>query len=116
MQGGCQNAAYPETAHIIRPSWGKHDVFLALNKLNLAVKENNADTRLVYLMPWAFEDGITWLPGQTDTFKDMQLKIYENSIEWCEILDIVLAPVGWVWYQVFLEMNKPHYLYLPDYN
>lgn len=116
LQGGCQNAAYPDTHHEITPYSGYHPVYPALEALNDKVKANHADTKLVYMMPWAFEDGMTWVEGQTDTYMDMQQKIRDNALRWADSLDIGVAPVGWAWRTVLSETQEQHYLHATDWN
>lgn len=116
LQGGCQNAAYPETHHMITPNSGYHPVYPALATLQAKVKANHASTRTVYMMPWAFEDGMTWVEGQTDTYDDMQQHIYDNTLAWADSLELTVAPVGWAWRTVLSEDPPQHYLHLPDWN
>ena len=116
LQGGCQNAAYPETHHEITPSSGYHPVFPALQTLKDKVQANHAATRLVYMMPWAFEDGMTWVQGMTDTYTDMQQKIHDNVLDWADSLEIQVAPVGWAWREVLSEIEQVHYLHASDWN
>jgi hypothetical protein len=59
LQGGCQNAAYPDTHQEITPNSGYHPVYPALETLKAKVAANHSATKLVYMMPWAFEDGMT---------------------------------------------------------
>ncbi|OQX95302.1 hypothetical protein B6I21_06090, partial [candidate division KSB1 bacterium 4572_119] len=47
--------------------------------------------------------GIAWVPGYTDTYEDMQGKIYQNSLIFASDLDLTIAPVGWSWYRVIRE-------------
>ena len=116
LQGGCQNAAYPETHHTITPGSDFHPVRPALETLEAKITANHPETRTVYMMPWAFEDGMTWVAGQTDTYADMQLRIYDNTIRWADALDLVLAPVGWAWYQVLSTGPPTHHLHHTDWN
>ncbi len=116
LQGGCQNAAYPDTHHEITPNSGYHPVYPALETLRAKVEANNAATRLVYMMPWAFEDGMTWVQGMTDTYLDMQQKIYDNALAWADSLGIVVAPAGWAWREVLSEEQPQHYLHQSDWN
>jgi hypothetical protein len=76
---------------------------------------NCESTRVVYLMPWAFKDGITWIAGQTDTYQDMQKKIYQNSIQFANDWDLIIAPVGWAWYRVIQECPEID-LFNPDWS
>jgi hypothetical protein len=116
LSGGCQTAGYPDTHHLIKDDWGRHHPFPALQELKRKVRENDPDTRLVYIMPWAFEDGLTWIPGQGDDYFAMQERIRANALHWAESLDLVLAPVGMAWREV-LEWNPPeHFLHASDWN
>ena len=55
--------------------------------------------------------------GWPDTYADMQTKIYENTLQYSNDLDFVVAPVGWAWYTVLEENNYPlHYLHMSDWN
>ena len=108
LQGGCQNAAYPQSA--------AHEVYPALVELKRKIEENHSGTRTVYMMPWAFEDGMTWVEGQTDTYSDMQLKIRDNALHWSETLGMVLAPVGMAWHEILSGDPPQHYLHLADWN
>jgi len=116
LQGGIQNAAYPETHHLITPSSGYHSLFVALHKLEAKISANHAATKTVYMMPWAFEDGMTWVEGQTDTYVDMQLLIRENTKDYADDIGLVLAPVGMAWYDVLEDLSSPHYLHSDDWN
>jgi hypothetical protein len=60
---------------------------------------------------------MTWVPGWTDTYSDMQLEIYNNTLLWADSLDFVVTPVGWAWNKVLTEKNFPlHYLHMSDWN
>ena len=116
LSGGCQTAAYPDTHPLIKDDWGSHHPYPALQTLKRKVEANHPGTVLVYIMPWAFEDGMTWIPGQTDDYFAMQEKIRGNALAWKDSLDLVIAPVGIAWKAV-LEWNVPeHYLHMRDWN
>ncbi len=116
LQGGCQNAAYPEDHHLITPNSGYHPVFPALQQLKRKINANHSATKVVYMMPWAFEDGMTWVSGMTDTYMDMQEKIRDNVLAWSDSLDIIVAPVGWAWRDVLEDNQEQHYLHSADWN
>jgi hypothetical protein len=80
FSGGCQTAAYPDTHHQIRSDWGRHDPGPALEKLAEQVRNHSPGAIPIYMMPWAFEDGMTWIPGQTDDYFAMQDSIRENAL------------------------------------
>ncbi len=117
MQGGCHNIAYPEGHKEFASRWGIHPVFPAMALLNGHVKSNCRNSKSVYFMPQAFEDGMTWIEGQNDHYDDMQLKIRQNSLNMLDDIDIIIAPVGMAWYRVLMESHPPlHYLHLSDWN
>lgn len=111
LQGVGRLTAYPET---YKPS---DIVYQAILSLSNTIKTNCATSIIVFCMPWAFEDGMTWIEGGTDLFKDMQIKIYDNTLHYSSQIGFSIAPVGWAWLDVLEEMNYPlHYLHLSDWN
>jgi len=116
LSGGCQTAGYPDTHHLIKADWTRHDPYPALQELKRKIQENDPGTVLVYMMPWAFEDGLTWIAGQVDDYFAMQEKIRGNALAWAESLDLAVAPVGMAWKAV-MEWDIPqHYLHVTDWN
>ncbi len=110
LQGVGSLVAYPEY-------YTAHPVYPALLKFYDMIKANCESTKMVFCMPWAYEDGMTWMAGWTDTYEDMQIHIFNNTIEYLENIDFVIAPVGWAWYKVLKEKDYPlHYLHLSDWN
>jgi len=116
LSGGCQTAGYPDTHHLIKNDWGHHDPYPALRELARKVRENHPETVLVYILPWAFEDGMTWIPGQNDDYFAMQEKIRDNALVWSDSLDLVVAPVGMAWKTVMAWNIPEHYLHMNDWN
>lgn len=117
LQGGCQTIAYPETHADIDPRWGNHPVAPSVAVLKEQAIDNHPESNTVYSMPWAFEDGMTWINGLTDDYDDMQLEIRRHSLQMAEDLDIMLAPIGMAWYEVLMNSQPPlHYLHLSDWN
>ena len=109
LQGVGSVTAYPD-------SFTAHPVYPALETLQNKISTNCESTKMVFCLPWAFEDGMTWY-GWPDTYADMQIKIYENTLLYSNNLDFPVAPVGWAWYAVLEEANYPlHYLHLSDWN
>ncbi|MBU8892332.1 MAG: T9SS type A sorting domain-containing protein [Bacteroidales bacterium] len=95
----------------------RHPVYPALVTLKNKIRENCESTKIIYCLPWAFEDGMTWVEGWTDTYEDMQIEIYNNTLQYANYIGFTIAPVGWSWYQVLDEKNYPlHYLHLSDWN
>ena len=110
LQGGGSVTAYPDyyTAHPVLP---------ALVILRNKITNNCASTKMVFCMPWAFEDGMTWVPGWTDTYADMQYHIYLNTLLYSDDVFFEIAPVGWSWNTVLFELDYPlHYLHQSDWN
>ncbi len=94
-----------------------HPVYPALITLRDKIYANCESTRMVFCMPWAFEDGMTWYQNWTDTYEDMQIHIYDNTLQYSEEIGFEIAPVGWAWYAVLEEYNYPlHYLHMSDWN
>ena len=109
LQGVGSVTAYPD-------SFTLHPVYPALVTLQNKIHENCASTKMVFCLPWAFEDGMTWY-GWPDTYSDMQIKIYNKTLLYSNNLDFPIAPVGWAWYAVLDELNYPlHYLHMSDWN
>ncbi len=95
----------------------RHPVYPALVTLKDKIHKNCASTQMIFCLPWAFEDGMTWVEGWTDTYKDMQTKIYNNTLQYSNNIGFTIAPVSWAWYKVLDEKNYPlHYLHISDWN
>jgi len=116
LQGVCTNAAYPDTHQDIFPPYKRHPLKESVETLKNKILANCDSTKIMYCMPWAFEDGTTWVQGQNDTYEDMQKKIYTNIIGLARELDLLIAPAGWAWYQILKDQCPVHYLHLPDWN
>ena len=110
MQGVGRITAYPDI-------YTDHPVYPSLVTLRDKISANCKSTKMVFCLPWAYEDGMTWLEGWTDTYKDMQKKIYENTLQYSDDVGFIIAPVGWDWNTVLKEKNYPlHYLHVSDWN
>jgi hypothetical protein len=66
------------------------------------------------MMGWAYEDGIEFADGSTESFAEMQQKIYDNTLAWADSLGIIVAPVGWAWQEVLRNETELHYLHSVD--
>ena len=109
LQGGAQNVAYPTS--------GGSSVYMALKELHRKATEDSPGTRVVYMMPWAYEDGMLWMEGRTETYEVMQLDIREQTLEWADDLGLVVAPVGMAWYEVLTTWpHGEHFLHDTDWN
>jgi hypothetical protein len=109
LQGGAQDVAYPRGAD--------HPVLPALRELHRKATEDSPGTRVVWMMPWAYEDGMLWIEGRTEDYAQMQLDIRDKVLEWIEDVDLVVAPVGMAFYEVLTEWDPgPHFLHDLDWN
>lgn len=116
LQGICTNAAYPDDHQLIFPPYVRHPLKESIAALKDKILKNCADTKVVYCMAWAFEDGTTWLDGYDDTYLEMQQMVYDNTLAICSDLEVVIAPVGWAWRSVLMEEERLHYLHNTDWN
>lgn len=109
LQGVGSLTAYPDV-------FTDNPVYPALKKLHEFISGNCKSAKMIFCLPWAFEDGMTW-KGWPDTYEDMQIKIYNNTILWAEEIGFSIAPVGWAWKSVLKEKGYPlHYLHQSDWN
>lgn len=108
LQGVGRIVAYPKDAHF--------NLVSTLNSLEQTIHENSSSTEIMFCMPWAFEDGMLWTMGGTDTYFDMQQRIYDNTLTYPDLMDIVISPVGWAWNSIMLEEPPEHYLFMADWN
>jgi len=110
LQGVGSLTAYPDY-------YTHHPVLPALFTLRDKIINNCPTTKMVFCLPWAFEDGMTWVLGWTDTYADMQVHIYNNTLLYSDDVGFEISPVGWAWYTVLEEQNYPlHYLHMFDWN
>ena len=91
--------------------------YRSIEAMRELIMANSPYTKIVYCLPWAFEDGMLWAEGWTDDYAAMQKKIYDNTLEFADDLGYVISPVGWAWNTVLKERNYPlHYLHRDDMN
>ncbi|OGU55925.1 MAG: hypothetical protein A2V66_18450 [Ignavibacteria bacterium RBG_13_36_8] len=114
IQGDIHNMAFPETHHIIMPWIPYESIPQLLQEMKETIAGINSNTKILFFMPWAYEDGMTWVAGQTDTYATMQVKIKDNAVKFGHDYQIVVAPVGWAWYQVYIERGVAD-LFMPDF-
>jgi hypothetical protein len=116
LQGEGALIGYPGTHHQMFPPYEYHDVRQAFNILRDKVTTNCADTKFVFSMPWAFEDGTSWLGYYDEDYFEMQQHIYDNTLMYSEEIPFITAPVGWAWNEVMTYDSRLHYLFWPDWN
>ena len=111
LQGVGRIVAYPDSFP------DDHPVYPALVTLKDKIMANCEATKIIFQMPWAFEDGMIWVDGWTDEYPQMQQKIYNNTLAYSDSIGFIISPVGWAWNTVLYEQNYPlHYLHLSDWN
>lgn len=109
LQGGAHRVAYPRGA--------EYPVQPALRELRRKATEDSPDTQVVWMLPWAYEDGMTWVEGHDEDYAQMQLDIQVKVLEWSEEEDLAVAPVGMAFYEVMTEWNPElHFLFEDDWN
>ena len=110
LQGVGTLMAYPDV-------FTDHPAYPALVTLHNKISTNSESTKMMFCLPWAYEDGMAWAQGWTDLYDDMQKKIYKNTLAYADEIGFIIAPVGMAWYRVLEEKNYPlHYLHLNDWN
>ena len=111
LQGVGRNMAYPD--YFI-----DHPEFPAIQSIMKMANKNHAETKIVYCLPWAFEDGMLWYQGWTDDYFAMQQKVTNTTMKYAEDLNFVVAPVGITWENVLSEFEffPQHYLHMSDWN
>ncbi len=110
LQGVGAAMAYPSDFTV-------HEEYPALKTLWEKIHRYSDSAKMVYCMPWAYEDGMTWYQNWTDTYADMQEKIYDTTLNYSNDIGFMIAPVGSVWYTVLEEQGYPlHYLHMSDWN
>jgi hypothetical protein len=91
LQGSPYRFAYPEDFSVTYP------LLTALANFKEMIENNNPSTETILFMPWAYKDGQYWEESDPDDYKQMQLKVYKNSILMAKEFDFKIAPVGWAW-------------------
>jgi len=95
LQGGGMNVGYPESHHLVLPRMGRHSVATALDTLTKAIAKRGA--RTIYVHPWAFEDGLLWIPDRGEDYAAMQGDIDRNVDVLARRFELTVAPVGPAW-------------------
>ena len=101
-------------AFLSKEKW-HHYIIPYLKELRRIIKNNSPQTCVIYMMPWAYLDGLAWIEGETDTYQQMQENLYRETTKVVHDIDIVTAPAGWAWYTAITNGYAAD-LYLNDYN
>lgn len=115
LQGVGVIMAYPYT-HQVYPPYTYEPVGPAIELLKEKIHKKNPNTEIIYCLPWAFEDGMTWIKGEKETFEMMMVKVRENTLAYADSIGFTIAPVGIVWQKIMQKVPKQHYLFLEDFN
>lgn len=109
--------AFPETHWEFYPPYIKVNLKFAFTRLRNKIKANREETVMVYSMPWAYEDGLTWIQGRDEDYFELQRLVYENTLVYSRVVPFMTAPVGWAWNRVMNSKwgDELHYLFLPDW-
>jgi hypothetical protein len=99
--------------YISKEKW-HHLIVPYLKELIDIIEIRSINAYVVYMMPWAFKDGLEWMEGETDNYEQMQENIYYNTTKLATELDIATAPVGWAWYNA-ITSGYDKDLFLSDY-
>ncbi len=101
-------------AYLSKKKW--HDNIIPfLAEMRGIIKETSPNACVVYMMPWAYLDGLAWLPDETETYEQMQDSLYQYTTQAVQELDIATAPAGWAWFTA-IQNNYEAELYLNDFN
>ena len=114
VQGSSLTMAFPGTHHEIYPPYPFINLHQIFKTLKTRIKENNSESVMVYVMPWGYEDGLTWIEGRDEDYFDMQKLICDNTISYGNLIPFTIAPVGWAWNSVMKVRPQLHYLFMSD--
>lgn len=106
MQDSPYRVAYPDSFTVF-PTRNAIEIIKSMSH------NNYEETKLIFFMPFAYKDGMSWYQNYTDDFYEMQQKIYDYSIALANDYKMKIAPVGWAWYNVIYE-NSSIELYKSD--
>ncbi len=68
---------------------------------------NNPQTKIIYFLPWASQGGVL-SNLRFYTYAEFQKLLKDGAVAIARKMDLIVAPVGWAWYQVIQE--KPEIL------
>ncbi|MFC2139405.1 SGNH/GDSL hydrolase family protein, partial [Bacteroidota bacterium] len=114
IQGDIHSTAFPDNHHLIMPWLPYKPIKPMLFEMKEFIADNKPGTQLIFFMPWAYEDGMTWVAGETDTYETMQQKVYDNALIFADDVGIPVAPVGWAWNYVWYD-ESTFCLFQPDF-
>jgi|GEM_PF-3499862 len=84
-------------AHFIaKPEWHS-SIVPSMQTLRDLIRLQNKDCKIIYMMPWGYEQGFNAIAGETGDYNALQQAIIDETISVCNTLEILTAPVGYVW-------------------
>lgn len=86
--------------------WATVDAFINI------IISNHADTKIIFFMDWAMKNGVMQ-DGIFFSYEAYQQKIYEATLEIADSKNLMVAPIGSAWQDVFTSSNELE-LYAPD--
>jgi hypothetical protein len=116
LQGSAAVIAFPATHDEIFYPRDFHALRKPLMDLKAQVEANNPDAMTVWMMNWAYEDGLTYIEGRDEDYFDMQQLIYDNTLSFADEIGLVIAPAGWAWREIMLSDPGLHYLFQSDWS
>ena len=100
--------------YLSKEKW--HDYIIPhIKEFRKVIKNNYKKTCVVYMLPWAYKDGLTWMEGEGDTYEEMQINLYNETTKLVKDIDIATAPVGWAWHEAISDGFEED-LYILDKN
>lgn len=102
------------SAFLSKEKWHQY-IIPYLKDFRKLIKENSPQTSVIYMMPWAYLDGLAWIEGETDTYEQMQENLYRETLKVIHDIDIATAPAGWTWYTAINDGYEGD-LYISDFN
>lgn len=87
LQGSDFSIAFPDYHFVILPG---------IETLRDSIKSNNIQTDIIFFMNYGYEDG-NYFHSTLYDYDDIQTRIYNGTLQLCDDLKFMIAPVGWAW-------------------
>ncbi len=68
------------SAYLSKKKW-HHYIVPYIKDLRKIIKDKSPRTCVIYMMPWAYTDGLVWLPDETETYEQMQDSLFHYTTE-----------------------------------
>lgn len=90
---------------IAKPEWHA-SIVPSMETLRDKILAQNNQCKVIYMMPWAYEQGFNAIAGEEGDYNALQQAIIDQTITVCDALNIITAPVGFVWSDI--KNNHPN--------